>query len=58
MKTGIVLARLQPIHNGHLELIEQAIDENDQVFVFIGSADKFNQRNPIPINLRLEMAFS
>ena len=56
MKTGIVLARLQPIHNGHLELIEQAIDENDQVFVFIGSADKFNQRNPIPINLRLEMA--
>jgi nicotinamide-nucleotide adenylyltransferase len=56
MKTGIVLARLQPIHNGHLELIEQAIDENDQVFVFIGSADKFNQRNPIPINLRIEMA--
>lgn len=55
MKTGIVLARLQLIHNGHLELIEQAIDENDQVFVFIGSADKFNQRNPIPINLRMEM---
>ncbi len=55
MKTGIVLARLQPIHNGHLELIEQAIDENDQVFIFIGSADKFNERNPIPINLRMEM---
>lgn len=56
MKTGIVLARLQPIHNGHLELIEQACDENDHVYVFIGSADKFNQRNPIPINLRMEMA--
>ena len=56
MKTGIVLARLQPIHNGHLELIEQAIDENEQVFIFIGSADKFNERNPIPINLRMEMA--
>lgn len=56
MKTGIVLARLQPIHNGHLELIEQACDENERVFVFIGSADKFNQRNPIPINLRMEMA--
>lgn len=55
MKTGIVLARLQPIHNGHLELIEQAIDENEQVFIFIGSADKFNERNPIPINLRMEM---
>ena len=56
MKTGIVLARLQPIHNGHLELIEQACDENDKVYVFVGSADKFNQRNPIPINLRMEMA--
>lgn len=56
MKTGVVLARLQPIHNGHLELIEQACDENDHVYVFVGSADKFNQRNPIPIDLRVEMA--
>ena len=56
IKTGVVLARLQPIHNGHLELIEQACDENDQVFIFIGSADKFNQRNPIPINLRKQLA--
>lgn len=56
MKVGVVLARLQPIHNGHIELIEQACDENDIVYVFIGSADKFNQRNPIPISLRMEMA--
>ena len=42
MKTGIILARFQPIHNGHLELIKQACDENDRVFVFIWSADKFN----------------
>ena len=27
MKTGIILARFQPIHNGHLELIKQACDE-------------------------------
>lgn len=56
MKTGVVLARLQPIHNGHLELIEQACDECDQVLVLVGSANKFNERNPIPINLRVEMA--
>lgn len=56
IKTGVVLARLQPIHNGHLELIEQACDENDQVFILIGSADKFNKRNPIPINLRKQLA--
>lgn len=55
MKTGVILARLQPIHNGHLALIEKAIQENDEVYVFIGSADKFNQRNPLPISLRLQL---
>lgn len=55
MKTGIILARLQPIHNGHLELIRKAWQENDEVYVFIGSADKFNKRNPIPISTRLEL---
>lgn len=55
MKTGIILARLQPIHNGHLELIKKAQRENDQVYIFIGSADKFNKRNPIPISTRLEL---
>ena len=56
MKTGIILARLQPIHNGHLALIEKAVNENDEVYVFIGSADKFNQRNPLPISLRMQLA--
>ena len=56
MKTGVILARLQPIHNGHLALIEKAVDENDEVYVFIGSADKFNQRNPLPISLRMQLA--
>ena len=55
MKTGIILARLQPIHNGHLALIKKAVSENDEVYIFIGSADKFNQRNPLPISLRLQL---
>lgn len=55
MKTGVILARLQPIHNGHLALIKKAVEENDEVYVFIGSADKFNQRNPLPISLRLQL---
>lgn len=55
MKTGVILARLQPIHNGHLELIKKSIHENDETYVFIGSADKFNKRNPIPISTRLEL---
>jgi len=55
MKTGIILARFQPIHNGHLALIDKAIMENDEVYIFIGSADKFNKRNPLPISLRLQL---
>lgn len=57
MKTvGVILARLQPIHNGHLALISKASKENEEVHVFIGSADKFNKRNPIPINIRHDLA--
>lgn len=55
-KVGVIIARLQPIHNGHLELIRQALHENDKVLVLVGSADKLNKRNPIPINMRLAMA--
>ena len=55
-RIGVVLARLQPIHNGHLALIEKACKENEEVYVFIGSADKFNQRNPLPISLRMQLA--
>lgn len=54
-KIGVILARLQPIHNGHLALIEKAVNENDEVYIFIGSADKFNQRNPLPISLRMQL---
>lgn len=54
-KIGVILARFQPIHNGHLELIKKATSENDEVVIFIGSADKMNARNPIPYNLRKEL---
>lgn len=55
MKTGVILARFQPIHNGHIELIRQAISENGKVLILIGSADKLNERNPIPWNIRYEL---
>ena len=55
MKNGIILARLQPIHNAHLDLIKMACNENDKVLVVIGSANKVNKRNPIPVDLRLKL---
>lgn len=54
-KVGVFLARLQPIHNGHLALIEKMINENDEVLILIGSTDKMNQRNPIPATFREEL---
>lgn len=54
-KVGVILARFQPIHNGHIELIKKATSENDYVLVIIGSIDKLNERNPIPWNIRKEL---
>lgn len=54
-KIGVVLARFQPIHNGHLALIEKACKENDHVLILIGSSDKLNERNPIPWTIRREL---
>lgn len=51
-RVGVILARFQPIHNGHLELIRKAVKENDKVLIFIGSVDKMNERNPIPWKIR------
>lgn len=52
-KIGIILGRMQPFHNGHVWLIEQALSECDEVYIFIGSADKLNERNPYSIYDRI-----
>lgn len=54
-KVGVFLARLQPIHNGHLALIKKMIHENDECLILIGSSDKINGRNPIPGTFRKEL---
>ena len=30
-KFGVILARIQPVHNGHMALIKKACDENENV---------------------------
>jgi len=52
---GVIVARFQPIHNGHIELIKKSCHENDRTFIFVGSADKINERNPIPIDFRIDL---
>lgn len=55
MRIGVILARFQPIHKGHVELIKKASSENDKVILLVGSADKLDERNPIPIKTRMNL---
>lgn len=54
MKTGVIIARFQPVHNGHIYLIKKACEENDKVLILVGSADKVNKRNPLPVEMRID----
>lgn len=52
-KTGLFLSRFQPIHNGHLYVIEKMCEECDEVYICIGSSNKCKSlRNPLPIKER------
>ena len=56
MKVGVILSRSQPLHKGHIEMINKALSENDQVLFVIGSADKScTERNPFSISCRINM---
>ena len=57
-KIGVFLARLQPIHNGHLAIIKKMLSENDECLILIGSSDKVNERNPIPGTFRRDLLIS
>lgn len=54
-KIGVFLARMQPLHNGHLALIKKMLEENEECLILIGSSDKLNTRNPIPGSFRRDI---
>lgn len=55
-KVGIFLSRMQPIHNAHLWMIENALKENEKVLIMIGSANKRGtERNPLDIRIRRKL---
>ena len=56
MKTGVFLARMQPLHNAHLLMIKKALNECDRVAVCLGSANKEDMlRNPFSLEFRKSM---
>ena len=53
---GVFLARMQPVHNAHLWLVNKALEENDRVLIVLGSENKVDMlRNPYGITLRKRM---
>ena len=55
-KYGVFLARMQPLHNAHLWIIEQMLTECDNVAIILGSENKREMlRNPFDIELRKTM---
>ena len=48
-KVGLAVLRMQPLHSGHVLLIETAFRENDRIVICIGSAQK---ANPLSIEER------
>lgn len=56
IKYGVFLARMQPVHNAHLFMVNKALEENDKVLIVLGSENKVDMlRNPYDIQLREQM---
>ena len=52
-KTGVVLGRFQPIHLGHVHVINEALNLCEKVLVFIGSSQaELTETNPFNYELR------
>lgn len=53
---GIFIGRFQPFHNGHLEVIKEALKEVDHLTIIIGTAQEFyTEENPFTTDEREEM---
>lgn len=56
MSLGLIIGRFQPLHNGHLELINSALDNNDKVLILVGSAKQLPDfKNPFSYEERLDV---
>lgn len=53
---GLFIGRFQPLHNGHVSIIENALMETDEVIAGIGSAENsYTPRDPFTAGERMEM---
>ncbi|WP_458721458.1 nicotinamide-nucleotide adenylyltransferase [Candidatus Nitrosocosmicus sp. R] len=53
---AVMIGRYQPFHLGHLELVRQVLDENDEIIILIGSSQaNFTLKNPFTAGERIWM---
>lgn len=53
---GILIGRMQPVHNGHMEVIKQVLSEVDEVIIGIGSAQLSHEvKDPFTAGERVVM---
>jgi nicotinamide-nucleotide adenylyltransferase len=51
-----IIGRFQPFHLGHLELVRQVLDENDEIVILIGSSQtNYTLKNPFTAGERVWM---
>ena len=55
MKIGIVFGCFIPLHQGHLSLINKAIQENDKVIIGVCGFDDDRGKDFIPFKTRIEL---
>nr|WP_294998463.1 nicotinamide-nucleotide adenylyltransferase [uncultured Methanobrevibacter sp.] len=53
---GILIGRMQPVHNGHMEVIKQVLSEVDEIIIGIGSAQMSHEiKDPFTAGERIVM---
>jgi nicotinamide-nucleotide adenylyltransferase len=53
---GILIGRMQPVHNGHMEVIKQIMNEVDEIIIGIGSAQASHElKDPFTAGERIVM---
>ena len=46
-KIGVFLSRMQPLHLGHIGMINKALSENDKVIILIGKKSSLEENHSI-----------
>lgn len=53
---GILIGRMQPVHNGHIQVINKILEEVDEIIIGIGSAQMSHElKNPFTAGERIVM---